>query len=771
MSQLHILPTRKTAFPFLQEVDFTKLADILAAEQQSGLHSIVRPAGREDDIEEMRLNLMSANTNSIWLQGEEGVGKTLVISGLLQKIARKEVTASMLARRFYIFNAHNFFKGHAADAFNEFDKALDYLNASPSLLIFDRIDDFVTTAGSDATFYANAVVDTLSEGHTQMVVTSQLKTRDVLDKASTAFAPSFVEQVVLPPDKVNLLATLRAHRPRFERVHAVHIPEEAIQETVRLLENYPGRAFTAAWPQGPLALMDKASAYVRMARYGMPPAIIAKTETLLQLEDELSALRISSTNSSKRIAEIQADILRLKAEVEPARKAWDDKYQPFLKSLNDIAVTEKDIAEVQQRAKSPEPLSGDPEKDKLRLSPDDRKELNALKEQLGRLRGESERIYGALNAEKPLVGRGDIQRVFSKAARMTLDAISGDERAKLLKAEEVMGRHVFSQPVAITATADILRAARSGVADPGRPAGVIMYVGATGTGKTELAKALAELDGGEGAKPIIIRMNQYSEESAISQFKGASPGYVGYSPDGSLLMQKLRKNTRAIPVLDEIEKAHETFFDTNMSMLDEGVLEDGAGNEISFKDRIIVLTSNVLLPEDMTAYDIDMADQDAVQQALRDALKKKVNPRTGRPFFKEEFVERIDNIVMFDYLKDEAACNILHKEISKQNKSLEGRNYRLEADDATIKAMIATYFKPRSNGRTVRQFYNRLIRAQISHFILSDPRPPLDDDIRTIAIRFEDGIVRLQGIGGEQPVLPAAATVAVASLTHGGLHV
>jgi ATP-dependent Clp protease ATP-binding subunit ClpB len=734
MLNLRSIPTKPTQYTFLSEVDFVKLAILI----KDGT-SLVRPAGRESEIEEMRLSLMSAATNSVWLMGDEGVGKTTIISGLLQKIANREVGPSLLSRRFFIFGSHSFFKLPAANQFADFDACMEFMKKQPSILIFDRIDDFIDTS-SEANFYANALIDSLVDT-TQAIIVSQLKSRDKIHEASTGFAPTFVEQIVKSPNKDGLLFMLRANRLRLQHEHDVLIPEETIRESARILARYPGRAFTAPWPQGPLDLLDKTAAHVRMSCYNLSPDIMAKSEQLLQLKDELDSIKTSARPAEKRVAEIEAEIVSLQAIVVPAKQAWEAKYKPYTDTLTEIAENEAKVVEINAR-----PLGPNDE-----ISASNVKERSGIMSLLKALEKRSVEFADKLHAERAVVSRADIQNVFASASGMTLTDISGDERARLLNAEQELAKTVFGQDSSLSATANLLRDARSGVSDPDRPSGIIMYTGPTGVGKTELSKALSVVDGGEGSKPITFPMNKFKDQSAVSEFRGPAPGLIGYSDEGPPRLREVRRKPRSIILFDEIEKANAELFDVIMTITDEGTMDDSASNEVSFKDGILIFTTNVVLPEDVEAYLAEhpeerSTDPDAQLTILRNAVKAKINPKTitaanpkGLPFFKPEFVDRIDQIVMFDYLSADAAKSILHKQITNQNRTLETKNYRLEiTDEVVVDAVTAKFFKKGGNGRTVRQYYNRLIRPQITAYLLRDTTPPHEnDDTKVIQVMFD----------------------------------
>ncbi len=729
------------------------------AEAEAPKPAIPRVVGFVEEMVQMQEILNSSMTNSVYVRGEEGVGKSALIIELLNEVALGEVAPNLLSKSYFTFDLHEFSKLSPADQVKQFDETMDFLSKKNSLLIIDRIDDFLASCGPDRSRrLMGSLINALENDRVSAVITAQTQNHDMLDTTSTLFSRYFKQVVVGERTSEETRDVLRLMVPRFEAKHNVVIGDDVVSELVRLDQRFPGR-LRGQKPNSLVEFLDQLAASVNISKFGKPVELLEQEEQLDKLNAELAALRSSLRPSIKKIAAAQEKITALKAVIEPQLKAWNEKFGALRKDRSDMVENQKKLSPLQekfdayrlykdklneQRARGenvteadnpPKPLTAD--------------EVASRDTYMGVIKALKERIpqrEKALFADTPHVTVADVQNRFSKVTGLP---VVGNNAARLLSVEEALSQNLYGQDHAKRAVANVYRTRESGMSDPSRPAGVFFFTGDPGCGKSELVKLLAQFD---GAPLIKYNMSQYTEASSVSRLSGANPGLVGFG-ETVTLPDAVRSRPRSIVFLDEIEKAHPDVQRLIMQMLEDGEMPDSHNEMVSFKDCIIFMASNALTDKDFAAGE---KQNDAI---VRQKLTGAANPITNQRYFLPEFITRIDAVVPFDAVTADIAKLILRKEVRDINLSTSPRGYMMELGDATVDQVIQAYFNPSQGGRSIRQLSKNVLRPLATQELLAHQvtdAPPEDDELRPMAMTIDDGVIRIDGhsLGASDVPLP-----------------
>ena len=748
MGLLRTIPNKITddAFPFLREIDFTQYEERLAAtalmqrdapgaDAHTAMNRIVQSNLRLDDL---RMILASSGSNSAWITGKKGVGKTTLVDALLRARAQKRLTSQLMGKPFFIFDVNDFFvEGADGEWVDKFRKSLDLVAQRHGLVIINHIDDFVQMAKGDAGRLINALVSRLEKnGGFQSIIISEDEKSEMVAEASTGIARRFVQ---LPIDKEPALNDLKpilmAHFVRLEAIHNVNFTDEAADEIIRLLTRFPGQAFTGARPANAIAFADSVAAYVRMNMYAEPAELAVLREKLGTLHDMQAIL--GSDGKDEAFAEAGRQIAELQPRYDAEHAAWMKKFEPLFAEQAKLDQLTRKAEELEQKGSNRTPKENDI--------------FDILAPSLAPARAAVQVAEKALYPEPPRVTARHVQAVFNDRAGVSFESMNEDTIERLGRLEPYLNGEIFLQDAAKKGLARVYRAREMGVSNPSGPAGVMLFTGGTGLGKTELTEVLARFDGGENAKPIRIALSEYKGKGAVSRLTGADPGLIGFDK-GSPTLEEVEKNPRAILMLDEIDKADPSVFDVLMQILEKGEIRLASGKLLDFRNTIIVLGSNALKADDLS--NEEMAHQDLHQDGIRQKLLQVRSRDSGEILFRPEFIRRIRDIYVFQQLGKPQYVDILLKEVGKVNRDYGDNNIKVDVDKATAEALVNHFNIDSMGGGGPGWIVNHVIRSRLTDYLtdrLTETRGDKSKIHDRLRIEFKDGAPVMERVESADP--------------------
>lgn len=627
--------------------------------------------GRDDEIRRVLQILSRRTKNNPILIGEPGTGKTAIVEGLAGRLLRGDVPENLCNKQLYSLDMGALIAG--AKYQGEFEERLkgainEVVQADGNIILF--IDEIHTLVGAGqsqgAMDAANILKPALARGELRSIGATTLDEYQKYFEKDKALERRFQTVMVDEPDVLSSISILRGLKERYENHHKVRIKDDAIIAAVELSNRYITERFL---PDKAIDLMDEAAAKLRMERDSLPEELDEITRRLKQLEIERAAIKREGDKS--KLSQLNEEIDLLKAEEGQYHAKWEkerelvnriqqDKIQiEHLRFLADKAEREGDYGRVAEIRYG-----------KLQEIQND---ISSVQQQLQQAQGTNALI-------KEEVTGDDIADVVSRWTGIPVNKMLQSEKAKLLNLEDELHHRVIGQQEAIQAVSDAVRRSRAGLQDPKRPIGSFIFLGPTGVGKTELAKALADYLFNDEGLMTRIDMSEYQEKYSVSRLIGAPPGYVGYD-EGGQLTEAVRRKPFSVVLFDEIEKAHPDVFNTLLQVLDDGRLTDNKGRTVNFKNTIIIMTSN--LTEDM--------------------LHKIMRP---------EFLNRIDEIITFSPMEKEQIREIVQLQIKGIEKMLADENITLKFSDSAINLLTEVGFDP--------QFGARPVKRAIQHYLLND---------------------------------------------------
>ena len=661
--------------------------------------------GRDEEIRRVLQILSRRTKNNPILIGEPGTGKTAIVEGLAQRILRGDVPENLKNKQLYSLDMGALIAG--AKYKGEFEERLksvinEVKKSEGNIILFiDEIHTLVGAGkGEGAMDAANILKPALARGELRSIGATTLDEYQKYFEKDKALERRFQTVMVDEPDTASSISILRGLKERYENHHQVRIKDEAIIAAVELSNRYITDRFL---PDKAIDLMDEAAAKLRMERDSLPEELDEIERRLKQLEIEREAIKREKDEA--KLAQLNKEIAELK-EQETSYKA---KWQSEKELVNKIQQNKKEIEQLKFEADRAE-REGDYGKvaeiryGKLQALEN---EIKSIQEDLKRKQGDNAMIKEEVTAE-------DIADVVSRWTGIPVSKMLQSERDKLLHLEDELHKRVIGQDEAIEAVADAVRRSRAGLQDPKRPIGSFIFLGTTGVGKTELAKALAEYLFDDESLMTRIDMSEYQEKHTVSRLIGAPPGYVGYD-EGGQLTEAVRRKPYSVVLFDEIEKAHPDVFNILLQVLDDGRLTDNKGRTVNFKNTIIIMTSNLGSSYIQSQFEkIDERNHDQIveetKKEVMEMLKKTIRP---------EFLNRIDEIIMFQPLDKDQIKQIVRLQINGIQKMLADNGVTLQMTDEAIEFLATAGFDPEFGARPVKRAIQRYLLNDLSKKLLA----------------------------------------------------
>ena len=688
-------PTAEQQFRALEQ--YAKNLNQLA--QENKLDPVI---GRDDEIRRVLQILSRRTKNNPILVGEPGTGKTAIAEGLAHRIVEGDVPENLKNKRLYALDMGALIAG--AKFKGEFEERLkavikEVTQAAGDILLFiDEIHTLVGAGGGQGAMdAANILKPALARGELRAIGATTLDEYQKYFEQDKALERRFQKVLVDEPDLESAISILRGLKERYENHHKVQIQDEAIVGAVHLSSRYITNRFL---PDKAIDLIDEAAAKLRMEINSKPEELDALERKIRQIEIELVALK--KEKAKDKIQALQKELAVLKEERDALFAQWKSEKE----QVEQIQLQKEKIEQLKQEADRAERDGDFAKVAEIRYG-----KIVTEQETLHQLQKQVENTKSDEALIKEEVGYEDIAEVIEKWTGIPASKLISSEREKLLRLEDRLHQRLVGQEKAVTAVADAIRRSRAGLQDPKKPLGTFLFLGMTGVGKTELAKALAaELFNDENAL-TRIDMSEYQEAHAVSRLVGAPPGYVGYD-EGGQLTEAVRRKPYSVILLDEIEKAHPDIFNTLLQVLDEGRLTDNKGRLADFKNSILIMTSNMGSEAIQQAFEENKAFSDAEKVAkdkVMQELKRRVRP---------EFLNRIDDILLFSPLTKKEIQKIVALQIQQLALRFEEQGLYLRATAEAIAVLADWSFDPLYGGRPVKRTLQEKVLNPLSKILL-----------------------------------------------------
>ena len=661
--------------------------------------------GRDEEIRRVLQILSRRTKNNPILIGEPGTGKTAIVEGLAERIVRGDVPENLKDKQLYSLDMGAMLAG--AKYKGEFEERLksvikEVTKAEGNIILFiDEIHTLVGAGGGEGAMdAANILKPALARGELRAIGATTLNEYQKYFEKDKALERRFQTVMVDEPDELDAISILRGLKERYENHHKVRIQDDACIAAVKLSERYISDRFL---PDKAIDLMDEAAAKLRMERDSVPEELDEITRRLKQLEIEREAIK--REDDTEKIAQLDKEIAELREQEHSFRAKWEGERA----LVNKIQQDKQEMENLKYEADRAEREGNYERVAEIRYS-----RLKQLEDDIKNIQQQLQATQGGQAMVREEVTEDDIAEVVSRWTGIPVTKMLQSEKDKLLHLEDELHKRVIGQDEAITAVADAVRRSRAGLQDPKKPIASFIFLGTTGTGKTELAKALADYLFNDESMMTRIDMSEYQEKFSVTRLIGAPPGYVGYD-EGGQLTEAVRRKPYSVVLFDEIEKAHPDVFNILLQVLDDGRLTDNKGRTVNFKNTIIIMTSNLGSQyiqqqfENLTNSNREEVI-DKARTAVMEMLKKTIRP---------EFLNRIDETIMFLPLTKDQIGGVVRLQLERVKTMLEPQGINLQWTDPAIGYLAGVGYDPEFGARPVKRAIQRYVLNDLSKSLLS----------------------------------------------------
>ena len=680
--------------------------------------------GRDEEIRRVLQILSRRTKNNPILIGEPGTGKTAIVEGLAERIVRGDVPENLKDKQLYSLDMGAILAG--AKYKGEFEERLksvvkEVMQADGNIILFiDEIHTLVGAGGGEGAMdAANILKPALARGELRAIGATTLNEYQKYFEKDKALERRFQTVLVDEPDELDAISILRGLKERYENHHKVRIQDDACIAAVKLSERYISDRFL---PDKAIDLMDEAAAKLRMERDSVPEELDEISRRLKQLEIEREAIK--RENDTEKIAQLDKEIAELKEQEHGFRAKWEGERG----LVNKIQQDKQEIEQLKYEADRAEREGNYERVAEIRYS-----RLKQLEDDIKNIQQQLQATQDGQAMVREEVTADDIAEVVSRWTGIPVTRMLQSEKDKLLHLEDELHKRVIGQDEAITAVADAVRRSRAGLQDPKKPIASFIFLGTTGTGKTELAKALADYLFNDESMMTRIDMSEYQEKFSVTRLIGAPPGYVGYD-EGGQLTEAVRRKPYSVVLFDEIEKAHPDVFNILLQVLDDGHLTDNKGRTVNFKNTIIIMTSNLgsqYIQQQFEHLNDTNREEviDKAKVAVMDMLKKTIRP---------EFLNRIDETIMFLPLTKEQIGDVVRLQLERVKDMLEPQGIELQWTDPAINYLSDVGYDPEFGARPVKRAIQRYVLNDLSKSLLAGT---VNRDKPVIIDCFGEGLV------------------------------
>lgn len=676
--------------------------------------------GRDEEIRRVLQILSRRTKNNPILIGEPGVGKTAIVEGLAQRIVSRDVPENLKSKTVFSLDMGALIAG--AKYQGEFEERLknvikEVVDSDGEVILF--IDEIHTLIGAGATGgamdAANILKPALARGELRAIGATTLKEYQQFFEKDKALERRFQIVMVDEPDAASAISILRGLKERYETHHHIRILDEAIISAVQLSVRYISDRFL---PDKAIDLIDEAAARLRLQIDSVPEELEDVERSIRQLEIEREAIK--RENDVKKADELGKEIAALTAKRDVIREKWqaERRYVEIIQKEKDNIENYRHQSEVAER-----------EGDYGRVAELRYGKIRDAEANIEKAKADLKAVQGDHPLVDEVVSADDVAEIVSRWTGIPVNKMMQSEREKLLNLETELHKRVVGQEEGITAVSDAIRRSRAGLQDAKRPIGSFIFMGTTGVGKTELAKALAEFLFDNENAMVRIDMSEYQERHTVSRLIGAPPGYVGYEESGQLT-EAVRRKPYSVILLDEIEKAHPDVFNILLQVLDDGRLTDNKGRVVDFKNTIVIMTSNIganIIQNNLSS--AADANSDAVFEKTRYEVMEQL-----KQFMRPEFLNRVDDVIMFRPLSENQIADVVRMQFAQVQKMLKDNDIEINISEEAVKWIAHLSYDPQYGARPVKRMMQRELLNELSKMVLADKV----DKTKPITIKIKD---------------------------------